>query len=107
MWFNVERFSALWHRLETENIQEIVRRMPGDQDYITRFLDHNQVRFLPRERVISWRWQAHDGGWDFRTRRPRAPGTGTVLKDGISVLVFHGDPKPHETYDPIIVENWR
>jgi hypothetical protein len=106
MWFNVERFSALWHRLETENIQEIVRRMPGDQDYITRFLDHNQVRFLPRERVISWRWQAQDGGYDFATRRHRAPGRGTEFSGDVSVLVFHGRPKPHQISDPVISRAW-
>jgi len=30
-----------------------------------------------------------------------------AVSSDTSVLVFHGDPKPHETDDPIIVENWR
>jgi len=107
MWFNVERFRALWQRLQTENIQEIARRMPGDQDYITRCLDINQVRFLPQNRIISWRWQALDGGYDFSIRRHRTPGRGTEIPNDASVLVFHGRPKPHQISDPLIRELWR
>ena len=107
MWFNVERFSALWQRVQTDDIQEIVRRLPGDQDYITRCLDPAQVRFLPRERIVSWRWQALDGGYDFAQRRHRTPGSGTEISGDVSVLVFHGRPKPNQTHDPVILDLWR
>lgn len=106
MWFNVDGFRSLWSKLQTENIQDIARRMPGDQDYITRSLDFNRVRFLPQNRIISWRWQALDGGYDFATRRHRTQGQGTQIPAEASVLVFHGRPKPHQISDPLIQQFW-
>ena len=29
------------------------------------------------------------------------------LPDGCSVTVFHGEPKPQDVQDPLIVDNWR
>ena len=57
--------------------------------------------------MLSWRWQALDGGYNFSERRHRRVGEGTVVDDRASILVFHGDPKPDEVSDPVIVSNWR
>ena len=50
-----------------------------------------------------------NGGYNFATRKPNAPGSGSNAYIGgdTSILVFHGKPKPHEcTNDPVIANNW-
>ena len=58
------------------------------------------------DRIVSWRWTALDGGMNFRNRTYNRPGRGTILEPSNSVLVFHGDPKPHETNDALIKKHW-
>jgi hypothetical protein len=54
----------------------------------------------------SYRWQVLDGGYDFRRRRPNQPDTGAEIAGDTSVIVFHGQPKPHEVRDPKIRNLW-
>lgn len=107
MWWNVPRWQSVWDEFSRRNITDVVRTYHGDQDLINALVPAHQRQFFEDRRVQSWRWQAHDGGWDFRTRRPRAPGTGTVIQDGVSVLVFHGRPKPHQTNDLLVHTHWQ
>jgi len=37
----------------------------------------------------------------------RRPGTGTTISKNNSVLIFHGQPKPDQLQDPIILEYWK
>jgi hypothetical protein len=64
------------------------------------------VSYFDLERVKSWRWQLKDGGYDFKTLKYKSPESGTVITDPVSVLVFHGDPKPHEIADPNVLQHW-
>jgi hypothetical protein len=48
-----------------------------------------------------------DGGMNFKNRTYHRPGRGTILAPSNSVLVFHGDPKPHEVTDTVIKQHWR
>lgn len=107
MWWNVSRFAWVWKQFSGCDINELTRRYPGDQDYLHAVIDHNQRRFYPDGHAESWRWQVYDGGLDFRSRRTKAPGQGTVIKPTTSVLVFHGRPKPHQVTDPVLAEFWR
>jgi hypothetical protein len=86
-------------------VKILVRRYPGDQDYLSEKIDFSRRRFLNEQQIKSWRWQCFDGGFDFRRRTNRYPGTGTDI-NGASVLVFHGKPKPAEITDPVILDHW-
>ena len=54
----------------------------------------------------SWRWQAHDGGWSFASKKTKIPGQGTIIERDVSILVFHGNPKPHEIHDAVVRKFW-
>ena len=107
MWFDTRRFAHVWDDFKLKDFGLIRRTFHGDQDYISDAINPNVIRhFLPNN-VMSYRWQVHDGGIDFRTRLPLAPGAGTLVDYRTSVLVFHGSPKPHETDDPVIKNFWQ
>jgi hypothetical protein len=107
MWWNVAKFDWVWREFEQKNLTDTIQQhRQGDQDYIMKALGNNNVRFFEDQLVQSWRWQVQDGGINFPGRRPIKPGTGTHISDNVSVLVFHGSPKPHEITDPKIVTLW-
>jgi len=78
----------------------------GDQDYIYSQVK-DDVAFYDTNRILSYRWQAREGGYDFRYRKPLNQGGETVINPDTSVLIFHGDPKPHNCKDPFIFQHWR
>ena len=107
MWWNVTQQAQTWQQFQIMTAAVAQTRYHGDQDFLQEFLAADQRRFFPDQHAQSWRWSARDGGWDFATRRYRAPNTGTRIQPGASVLVFHGHPKPHEITDPVIDNLWR
>jgi alpha-N-acetylglucosamine transferase len=107
MWWDTGAFSKIWNIFQNENLPMIMKKYPGDQDYLTAVIETQRLRFFALENIKSWRWQCLDGGFDFKTRKWKNPGSGTVIEDTTSVLVFHGEPKPHSTQDPVIVEHWK
>lgn len=107
MWWNVPTFDWVWQQFSQANLQDIIRQYrDGDQQYIMETLTHNNVRFFNEQRIQSWRWQAFDGGMSFPSKQFLKPGTGTHIENDVSVLVFHGHPKPHEITDPTVVKLW-
>ena len=85
MWFNTQRMSWLWNQFGPDD----TGRHRGDQDYLEHHIKHRQ--YLDPKRVISWRWQAQN--------KP--------IDDPVSVLVFHGQPKPHELLDNVVIkQHW-
>ena len=107
MWFSVPRVAWLWDQFNAANRAVIMRKYPGDQDYIQDQLGPTRYRLMPESQFQSWRWQCVDGGYDFARRRHYAPNTGAQIDPNTSVLVFHGSPKPHEIKDKVIQELWR
>jgi hypothetical protein len=109
MWWNVPRYAHVWEEFDKLDINRTVVKYPGDQDYLGVAIDPNQRRHFDQQYLQSWRWQVSDGGYNFATRKPNAPGSGSNAYIGgdTSILVFHGRPKPHEcTADPVIANNW-
>jgi hypothetical protein len=107
MWWNVGDFADIWEKFSRAGIQDVMRRHLGDQDYLYSVIDRSRLRFVPDDCVVSWRWQALDGGYDFSRRCHRNPGSGTKIAPNTSVLVLHGKPKPHDIHDPVIKNHWR
>lgn len=107
MWWDTTAFSHVWNSTKNRNLDDLVRRYHGDQDFVTAVIPQEQRRCFDTERVKSWRWQCLDGGYDFHQRRHRAPGSGTKIEPETSVLVFHGSPKPGEIADRTVLEHWR
>jgi hypothetical protein len=107
MWFNTIRFAHVYRDFVAGDINFVMRRNHGDQDYITEVITQQQRRFLDTERVKSWRWQALDGGYNFAHRCYQNPGAGTQIQDNTSLLIFHGKPKPAEIKDPVVIQHWR
>lgn len=106
MWWDTRNFSIVWDSFAKRNIMSMSRRYHGDQDYISDHVALNKRRFFDSANIESWRWQAHDGGFNFKKKKSLAPGSGTRIASQCSVLVFHGRPKPHETNDPVIAAHW-
>lgn len=109
MWWNVSRYDWVWQEFKNASKEHITVVYPdGDQQYLWEKLGVNEVRFFPDNRVQSWRWQASDGGFNFEKRQPYTPGTGTKLDNLVSVLVFHGQPKPHQVLDDVVIrQHWK
>jgi len=107
MWWNTGLHAPVWDRFMRVTPALAQQRYHGDQDFLQDALDPDLKRFFPDHHAQSWRWSARDGGMDFCSRQYRSPGTGTQIQPGVSVLVFHGQPKPHEITDPLVQTLWR
>lgn len=107
MLWDTHHYRWLLDRFIGDRVDHVRGLFAGDQDYINQWVKIPQLRLFDEDRVLSWRWQALDGGYNFSERRHRRVGEGTVVDDRASILVFHGDPKPDEVSDPVIVSNWR
>lgn len=106
MWFNPAQWAHVYQSFDVEEIVKKRSNYHGDQDFIAEKIPLPKQAFFDESKVQSWRWQAFDGGFDFRTRKHRKPGTGTVIGSETSILVFHGNPKPHEITDVAVTQHW-
>jgi hypothetical protein len=107
MYFDSGNFSSVWNDFLHHDLQELRRVYPGDQDYLTKVLNHRDLRFFESNRIKSWRWQIFDGGIDITTRHAKSPGSGASIPPNTSVIVFHGIPKPHEIQQSVIQMHWQ
>ena len=107
MWWDTNSFDYIWRNFKVENLTNIMRKYPGDQDYISEAIPKTDRRFFEEQRVKSWRWQCLDGGYNFTQKRHLLPNTGTSFANPTSIMVFHGNPKPIDVADPVIVQHWQ
>jgi len=106
MLWDRQHAAKIWQRFCELGLPRCVSNYHGDQDLLTEVLDPAEVRFFDDDLVKSWRWQIKDGGMDPKTRRYARPDAGSVLTPGLSVMVLHGQPKPHEIQDSVIKTLW-
>lgn len=108
MYWNTTQWHNIWQNFnqQSERIRS-THQHGGDQEYLNTVIPAHRRRFLDEHRVISWRWTALNGGMNFKNRSYLRPGRGTILAPTNSVLVFHGDPKPHEVTDAVICQHWK
>jgi hypothetical protein len=106
MWWDTRKFNYVWDKFNQADVHKTVRQYHGDQDFIEATVAYQDRRYLEDRYFQSYRWQVADGGMDFRTKHPKYPGTGSNISGDCAVIVFHGDPKPHNVTDPQIVTLW-
>ena len=107
MWWDTRNFDYVWRNFKQQDLNNIIKKHPGDQDYLNQVIENSKLRFFDPTSVKSWRWQCLDGGYDFRKRRHQAPGTGTQITDSTSIMLFHGNPKPEQITDQTVITHWR
>jgi len=109
MYWNTMHWDAIWQEFERQGIEKIQNkhRHGGDQEYLNTVISMQKRMFFDPQRIVSWRWTALDGGINPTSRTYYKPGQGTVIGQDTSVLVLHGDPKPHEITDVVIKQHWR
>lgn len=107
MWWDTARYNHIWEHVKNSKLPEFFRRYHGDQDYVSEAITLAQRRFFDQDSIKSWRWQCLDGGFNFGRRIYLTPGTGTYIDRDTSILVFHGQPKPHQVSDLIIKQHWQ
>ncbi len=107
MWWNTTVFDHVWNNFEKKDIASTIKRYHGDQDYITDNIIDQTRRHFDTARIKSWRWECLHGGYNFKSRVHKTPGSGTCVPDNTSILVFHGDPKPHTAQDKLIQQYWQ
>ena len=107
MWFDPKVYHYVYKNFDLKSVVNNPRcPWHGDQDYIYSQIK-DDVAFYDTNRILSYRWQAREGGYDFRYRKPLNQGGETVVNEDTSVLIFHGEPKPHNCNDPFIFQHWR
>lgn len=106
MYWNTQRFAYIWDDFVLQNIESLIRKFHGDQDYIGSLLTPDQLRYFNENWIKSWRWQLLDGGIDPATRTYNKPNSGTALDASTKIMIFHGHPKPHEISDRIVQQHW-
>ena len=107
MYFNTQEHGYIWNKFQQQPIGNIINTYKGDQDFITEAVDTRHLRYFDLDRIVSWRWQVINPGT--RNRRPISHGnvSNTQIPDGVSVVVFHGNPKPHEVDNTIVKSCWQ
>jgi hypothetical protein len=107
MWWDTRNFEHVWDSFHQSGLQKNLQKYRGDQDFISDAVLENQRRYMDSCRVKSWRWQCLDGGYDFRQKCHYKPNSGTVVTPDTSVLVFHGQPKPDQIQDSVVLAHWQ
>ena len=109
MWWDTTKYAYVWEKFKTQNINHVMTKYRGDQDFITDAVPLQHRKSFDLDRVQSWRWQCLDGGYNFEKKQHLAPGAGTHLLPSTSVMIFHGNPKPHQVLmqDIIVQQHWQ
>lgn len=106
MYWDTQKFKPIWQNFEDKEVGEFIQKYRGDQDYLSAVLDTKTLKFIDEKLVKSWRWEIFNGGLDMKTKIYRCKNAGAVIPPETCVVVFHGNPKPHEISDPIMDKYW-
>ena len=89
-WLRPGSHAHVWTDFTTEALE----RLQGDQNWITECIP--DATLWPSEWIVSYKRRIRRRG---RSNRPLPPEA--------SIVVFHGNPKPHEVRDAFVREHWR
>lgn len=93
-----------------KNPNSVMRRHFGDQDWLWE-KTNGMAQYFPDQWIRSWKWEVRkDKTWKpggtkgnrtFNTIESVSP------PEQCCIVAFHGDPNPHNCFDPYIVDNWK
>lgn len=110
MYFNNKEYNYIWSKFQQHSLASVVNNYKGDQDFITEAVDPRHLRYFDLDRIVSWRWQLANPCQHTPVRRsttaPVIDATQLQVPKNASVLIFHGNPKPHEIDHSIIKKFW-
>ena len=105
MYFDTREYHYVWHQFQQQPLGTVMANYKGDQDFITEAVEARHLRYFELDRILSWRWQVVNDG--FRQRRPPTRTSAAIkIPETASIIVFHGDPKPHCIDDPVVKKHW-
>lgn len=81
--------APVWEKWTTHS-KELMASRHGDQNVVSSIMYPDKIGFFPEESIGSYKYQVRMKG-----EKP-AP-----------IVVFHGNPKPHEIKEKWLLENWR
>jgi len=106
--FSKGQLDYVWDKFRRSS-QHYMRQFFGDQDLLYD-LTQGTATYWPDKWIMSWKWEIRkDKQWKpggvkgnrtFNTIEHCEP------PKECCIVVFHGDPNPHNCYDPYIIENW-
>jgi len=104
--FEKGNFQFVWDNLIKDIT--VTRKMHGDQDWIYSQI-RNNYQFWPDEWIQSYKWEIRNRNDVIKVglKRQFKEVANPKVDPRTKILVFHGDPKPDEVKDPIIVDNWQ
>lgn len=106
--FRLEKGSRpeVWNNLISDLTN--VNKYHGDQDWIYKEIRKN-YNYWPDNWIQSYKWEVRSKKELVGLNQQRRFSTvsNPVINHDTSILVFHGNPKPDEVRDPIIVDNWQ
>lgn len=104
--FEKGSYHSVWQNLI--NDLNIVRRLHGDQDWLYSQI-RNNFKFWPDEWIQSYKWEVRSRNDVVKIglKRQFKDVANPKIDPRTKILVFHGDPKPEEVKDPIVVDNWQ
>ena len=105
--FEKGSFSYVWENLIADTSQ--TTKMHGDQDWIFKQITDN-FAFWPDEWMQSYKWEIrnkNDVVRDSNGKRVFKHIANPVIGSKTKILVFHGEPKPDQVLDPVVVQNWK
>ena len=106
MWFDTREYNYIYENFDYGAIRKNTIRYHGDQDYINAQIPHNKLEFFDSTKIISYKWQIKEGGYNFSARKYNKPGEISYPSADADVLIFHGTPNPCEEDHPVVRDNW-
>lgn len=96
----------IWEQFK--NNPKEAQRLQGDQDWIWK-LAKDKIKFWPKEWIQSYKWEIRNRNDVIKIglKRQFKEVANPSIDPRTKILVFHGDPKPEDVRDPIIVDNWQ
>lgn len=82
-----------------------VMKHRGDQDYLEQAIRDRQL--WPEQWAMSYRWEIYRGG--IQGQKPNnyaLTELRSVIPEDCRLVVFHGQPKPHEIDEPQLRDRW-
>jgi hypothetical protein len=103
--FKSHEYTFVWDDLMNDPTQ--INKYHGDQAWIYECITDN-YQYFPDSWIKSYKWEIRNRNEITNTNGVISFNSvkNPVIPDDTSILVFHGEPKPENVNDFIIMENW-